>query len=239
MKKQSVEFKSGKNILRGDIFIPSGEGQFPAVISFHGNGGKGEKYYEWAKKFAKNGILAFAFNFSGCGKSDGNYLVQKYEDALIDAKGAFNFLLKQKKVDVSRVGVIGGSFGGFLASMILPDINIKSLILVSPSAHAENLKSKIDMGGLKEEVEYFKDRNNWITSKSYKNISKFTKPLLILKSEYDDNVPEVVVNEYFDQAFNSEERHIKLIKGADHRLSEQWMKDDAFEQMLNWFLKTL
>lgn len=239
MKKQTVEFKVGRDTLRGTLFIPKGKGPFPSIISFHGSGGKGEKYFEWGEKFAKQGYLAFTFNFKGCGRSDGDYFAQKYEDALLDAKIAFEFLLKQEKVDIKRIGLIGGSFGGFLASMLCLEFNIKSLVLVSPSAHSDKMSSKIDMGGLEKEVEYFQNRDNWFNSKSYDNISKFKNSLLIVKSEFDDNVPMEVVDRYFEQGFNAEEKKIKAIKGADHRLSEQWMRDEVFEIMNDWFLETL
>ncbi len=239
MKKQQVEFKVGKSTLRGTVFIPNGKGPFPSIINFHGNGSKGKKYFEWGEKFAIQGYLAFAFNFRGCGNSDGDYLIQTHKDALKDGETAFKFLLEQKQVDAGRIGLIGGSFGGFIASMLLPEIKIESLILLAPSACTHKSSARLDEGGLKEEVKYFKNKDNWFNSKSYENISKFTKPLLIIKSEYDDNVPSDVVDRYFEQGFNSKERKIKIINGADHRLSETWMKDEAFEDMNKWFLDTL
>jgi len=238
MKKQDVEFKVGSEVLRGTLFIPSGKGSFPGVISFHGNGGRGEKYYEWGEKFAKNGMLAFAFNFRGCGKSDGNYLTQTHKDAYIDALNAFNFFLEQN-IDRNRMGLIGGSFGGFLASEILPEIKLQSLILLSPSACEHGDRDQLDMGSLEDEVKYFENKKNWENSRSYANISNFSKPLLIIKSENDENVPAEVVDRYYEKAVNASKKEIITIKGADHRLSTQTMKDSAFKLMLNWFKHTL
>jgi len=49
MKKQAVEFKVGKDTLRGSLFIPDGKGPFPGVIFFHGSGSTGDTYFEAQK----------------------------------------------------------------------------------------------------------------------------------------------------------------------------------------------
>ena len=237
--EKKVEFKSGKNILRGKLFVPKGKGPFPAIIFFHGNGGRGEKYFEFSSKLVKKGIISFAFNFAGCGISDGKYSLQTQKNALGDGINAFNFLFNQKGVDKQRISVLGGSFGGFIAASILPKINLKTLILLSPSAHNDLLTTKLDIGPLKEEIKYFKNKKNWFGSKAYQNISKFKNPLLIIKSENDENVPEIVVDRYFSTAKNTSSKKMETLKGADHRLSTTRMKNDAYAIISAWLKKTL
>jgi len=237
--EKKVEFKSRENILRGELFIPKGKGPFPAVLFFHGNGGKGEKYYEAGKKFAEKEIVALAFNFSGCGESSGSYTEQTHDDAFRDGFSAYEFLLNQHEVDRKRIGLVGGSFGGFIAASILPQLDIKSLVLLSPSAHDDPITAKLDMGTLEEEVNYFKNEYNWINSKSYENISDFNESLLIVKAENDDNVPSNVVDRYFEKAIRVYKKEIITIKGADHRLSAPEMKNETFGKIIDWFLKTL
>ena len=236
--EKKIEFKSGKNTLRGSLFIPSGKGPFPGVIFFHGNGGRGEKYFEAGKKFSENGILAFAFNFTGCGESSGNYLTQTHKDAYRDAKIAFNKLLDQKNIDKNRIGILGGSFGGFVASMIISEIKIKSLVLLSPSAHDDPDSEKLNIGPIEKEVKYFANKKNWINSKSYKNISEFKGSLLVVKSEKDENVPSTVVDKYYQVSKSKNKKQI-ILKGADHRLSTAKMRKECFSQIIDWFLKTL
>lgn len=237
--EKKVEFKSGEETLRGSLFVPKGKSPFPGVVFFHGNGGKGEKYYEAGKRFAENGILALAFNFTGCWESSGNYLDQTHEDAFRDAIKAYNFLLEHNKTDKNRIGVVGGSFGGFIAGSILPEIKIKSLVLLSPSAHDDPLTAKLDMGPLENEVKYFKHEDNWVNSKSYENIENYSGQLLIIKSENDENVPAAVVDRYFEKAIKASKKEIKTIKGADHRLSTLEMRNEAFGIIIDWFRNTL
>lgn len=236
--EKKVEFKVGETTLRGSVFVPDGTGPFPAVIFFHGNGGKGEKYFEAASKFPQKGIMAFAFNFRGCGISDGNYLTQTHQDSFIDAQKAFEFLLSQN-VDPERIGVIGGSFGGYIAAMLLPKLTIKSLVLLGPSACVHPPPSKLDMGGLRKEIEYFADKLNWESAQSYINIANFKGPLLVIRAGNDENVPKTVVERYFNKAFASQNRQIKTIIGADHRLSIGPWKEEFYNLILDWFSNTL
>ena len=109
--EKKIGFKVGNTTLRGSLFIPKGKGPFPAVILFHGNGGKGASTFEAASKLPKKGIMSFVFNFRGCGISDGDYSIQTHADALLDAEAAFDFLLSQN-VDKNRIGVVGGKILG-------------------------------------------------------------------------------------------------------------------------------
>ena len=236
---RQVEFKSGKNTLRGSLFVPRVKGPFPAVIFFHGSGSRGQKYFDAGNFLSKKGFLCLAFNFSGCGVSDGVYKKQTHEDAFKDGKSAFNFLLTQENIDKNRIGLVGGSFGGFVVSMILPEVEVKSLVLLSASAHDDSYNTKIDMGSLENEVKYFKNEFNWINSEAYKNISDYRKSLLVIKSENDENVPENVVDRYFDVAKKASRKELKVIKGADHRLSTEKMRNEFYKIISDWFLKTL
>jgi len=235
---KQVEFKSGENLLRGSFFVPKGIGPFPGVLFFHGSGGRGEKYFEAGKKFMENGILAFVFNFTGCGESSGNYLTQTHKDAFRDAKIAFNKLLDQKNIDKNRIGIVGGSFGGYVASMTLPELDVSSLVLLSPSAHDDSYDTKIDMGSIQKEVEYFNNEYNWINSEAYKNISEFKGSLLVVKSENDENVPSTVVDKYYQKSKSKIKKQI-ILKGADHRLSTYEMREEFYKIVTDWFLKIL
>ena len=237
--EKKIKFKSGKNMLRGSMFVPSGRGPFPAVIFFHGNGSEGEKYFEAGKYLSEKGILCLAFNFTGCGVSEGEYLVQTHQDAFRDAKNAYDFFLKQKQIDRQRVGIVGGSFGGYVASMILPELDVVSLVLLFPSAHDDSYNTKIEMGSIEKEVEYFENEYNWINSEAYKNISDFRRSLLIIESEKDKNVPANVVNNYYEVAKKVLIKELRVIKDADHRLSTGKMRKEFYELISDWFLKTL
>lgn len=235
MTAKSIEFKVDNETLRGTIFVPRGKGLFPGVIFFHGSGSKRERYLPIAKELAENGILTLAFDFRGCGESDGKFEDQTHRNAVEDAEAGLDFLLHQN-VDRKRIGVCGASFGGYLAAFILPNYFIKSLILRTPAAFLDSfLKSKIKRNN---EFDFFKNRKNWESSSVYKNISNFKEPILIIKAGNDQNVPPEVVDEYYNKAISSDKIKMEIIKNADHRLSGHWI-NQFYDMTKSWFLKTL
>ena len=234
-----IEFTVENFSLRGNFYIPDGEKNPPGVILFHGSGSKGLSLAVLAEKLMNNGIFAFFFNFRGCGESDGNYYEQTIADGLKDARTAFDFFLGQD-VNHDRIGVVGSSFGGEIASLIFKEYPIKSMIFRSPSASDRPTSSTIDQGSEEDEHNYyFVHSEKWESSQSLENIAEFEGSLLLIESSNDNNVPENLVQKYFDSATSSKNKKIEVIKGADHRLSKQEWIDEFVDISLDWFLETL
>ena len=181
MKKQDIEFKIGNETLRGTLFVPEGRGPFPGVVFYHGWGSNKKNYLPMAEKLAKNGVLALAFDFRGCGESDGEFKNQTNRMGIEDGKAALEFLIKQN-IDKERVGIQGTSFGGYVTGMLLNEYDfIKSIVLRAPSAHSDiNFGVKVD-----DEGEYFAKRENWVNSNSYSGLAEFKGSLLVIRSEND------------------------------------------------------
>ena len=72
IEKREVDIKSGEITLKGTLYIPKGEGPFPAVVFVHGSGpetGSNSSYS--AKWLASIGYVAVAYEKRGSGESDG------------------------------------------------------------------------------------------------------------------------------------------------------------------------
>jgi len=238
MKKQKVEFKVKGETLRGDFYIPDIKLP-PAVIIFHGSGSTGDSLIFLADKLAQNGIFAFHFNFRGCGKSDGNFLDQTINDALLDARTAVKLLLEQE-IDKDRIGICGSSFGGDIATLLLPEFTIKSLVLKAPAALNFPLdKNILIKGGIEKEWEYLSNIRNWENAVNFKNLAEFKGNLLIIKAGKDDNVPSNMVDKFYSSAVKAEDKKMEVVDGADHRLSNpKWVREFT-DLALAWFMNKL
>jgi len=233
MKKREVEFKVGNDTLRGTLFIPSGKGPFPAVIFFHGSESTGETYFELGEKLSQNGILGFAFNYRGCGVSDGNIKEQTLGMGLEDAKAAMELFFPQKEVDRERVGISGSSYGAFLASMISPKYNFKSMILIVPASYARSSMNVIH-------GTHIRTLDDFNKSDSYQEIEKFKGSLLVIRSEFEDVLPMGMAEKYFEVAKDAKRKENYLLKGAKHRIKlNPKAKEVMVEKVINWFLETL
>jgi len=236
MKKQNVEFKVGGETLRGTLFIPDRAGPFPSIVSYHGRGSSKKNYLPMASRLAENGILALAFDFRGCGESDGKFKDQTHGMGIDDGKAALEFLLMQN-VDKTRIGIQGTSFGGYITGMVLNDYDfIKSVVLRAPSAHSDKT---LDYKGEVEDG-YFAIRENWINSSSYRGLEKFKGNLLVIESEKDELLLSEEVRKYYNVAINAAKRKLYIQKNANHSLSDNPEGRREFNELtVDWFLETL
>lgn len=120
MKKIEVEFPSANpnEMIRGDLFLPEGQGPWPVVVM-----GGGWCYVkelimpEYAEFFVRQGMAALTFDYRCLGLSDGQprqhldpwMQIDDYR-SVIDAVSYLDFF--KEYVDPSRIGIWGISYGG-------------------------------------------------------------------------------------------------------------------------------
>lgn len=233
---RDVKFKVGKETLRGSLFVPEGNGPFPGVVFYHGRGSSRKRYIEISKRLEASGIMALAFDFRGCGESDGVFKNQTQRMGIDDARAGLEFLLDQN-VDKNRIGVMGTSFGGYVASILMGEFYVKSLILRAPADYPDetletHVKSIKDLENI--------DREKWLKSISYRGIAHFKGNLLVIQSEKDDVVKDWIVKNYYDRAENAVKRELFVQKGAGHSLhATPDLLKEFYKLTFDWFLETL
>jgi uncharacterized protein len=136
MTQLYVKLPSGKLTLEGAWHYPEGAGPFPVVVVCHPHpqyGGEMSNNVVMAicQGLCQQGIAAFRFNFRGAGGSQGNFADGVGEQE--DAKAALSFVAKDNKIDNSRIGLAGYSFGAGVALSAAPtDEQVKAIALISP-----------------------------------------------------------------------------------------------------------
>lgn len=83
----------------------------PGVMLIHGGGGDKQSFLATCKALAKRGLVAVTINFR-------EEPPPSYENILADTNSAYGWLLNQEEVDSNKMGVMGGSLGGYIASML-------------------------------------------------------------------------------------------------------------------------
>ncbi len=146
MKGKHLTFPCGHLTLEGVCHRPQGSGPFPAVVLCHPHplfgGSMGNNVVlSVCEALAREGILAFRFNFRGVEESDGAFAEGIGEQE--DVKAALAFVTFLEEVDRTRVGLVGYSFGALVALPVaLEDEQVRALALISlllPSADSERL----------------------------------------------------------------------------------------------------
>ena len=178
-----------------------------------------------------------AFDFRGCGESEGVFEDSTVHNNITDAQAALDFLLKQKGIKKMSIGLVGVSRGGHVAVVIAgKNPNIISLILRAPVAYPTDL---VDLPkGQRQGDNWLKDKSRWIDSPAFEAVANFKNFLLILESEKDEIIPLEMLEEYKKRsgAMFSE---IQTIKGAGHNLGEPESpyREEFKKMVVAWFIR--
>jgi dienelactone hydrolase len=184
------------------LIKPDGEGPFPAVVIAHDCSGLGPRSsgapLRWANELLQQGyVVMIPDSFSPRGFADGVCFIPGNQTASVygnvraaDAYGALAALRTLPYVDGKRVGIMGGSHGGWttLAAMFVP-------------LDADNPLAEAKRDGFAAAIALYPScaprYGAWSTSKSgnfgpitgYSGVYQPIAPLLILSGEKDDWTP--------------------------------------------------
>jgi fermentation-respiration switch protein FrsA (DUF1100 family) len=135
MRRIDIEFASEGTTCRGWLFVPDGEGPFPAVALAGGWCYVRElvmPYY--ARAFAEAGLAALVFDYRNLGVSDGE--PRQHLDPrgqIRDYRNALSFLERRADIDADRLAVWGISYSGGHALILgATDPRVKCLVSQIP-----------------------------------------------------------------------------------------------------------
>jgi pimeloyl-ACP methyl ester carboxylesterase len=114
-----VSFSNGGVQLSGTLCLPVTPGRHPAAILVQGSGPEirwGTNRY-LADRLARAGIAALIYDKRGSGDSGGDWKTASFEDLADDALAGVASLTARPEIDPRRIGIIGHSQGGIIASL--------------------------------------------------------------------------------------------------------------------------
>lgn len=234
----------------------------PVVLLLHGFGSSkdevGGMYARLADQLAAQGVGSLRIDFEGFGKSDGDTGSTTVAGQIGDAETAYNYLKGVEWVDPARMGVLGFSLGGGIASMTAaahPEW-FKSLATWSsvgnfdkdfsgpPYDDARKLAAEkgvvgIDLGFrtmvLKDA--FFSTMKDFDIADA---VTKFPGAYLAVAGDQDFSVQ--YAQKFVDSASGSP-KEAYIVKGGDHIYGvlgeDQTMANDVIDHTAEWFAKTL
>lgn len=116
IREDAVRIANGNVTLAGTLVLPDGPGRHPAVVLFHGSGPQ-ERDLFTARWFARQGIVALAYDKRGVGESTGNFRTVPFMDLCGDGIAALEYLKSRRDIDSKHIGVWGLSQGGWLGPL--------------------------------------------------------------------------------------------------------------------------
>jgi hypothetical protein len=194
------ENKKDKIELAGTLTLPKKNGEFPAVILITGSGPQnrdeelfGHKPFLVLSDFlTKNGIAVLRFDDRGTAKSTGDFKKATTFDFAKDVEYAIEYLQKRKEINKNKIGLIGHSEGGIIATIIASENkDIDFIVLMASSTLRgdkllllQKYKIETQMGVNKQLV----DNNQQIFAGAYK---------IILNESLEKEVLSDTLSHYF------------------------------------------
>jgi dienelactone hydrolase len=147
---QTVSFPAAGGALNGFLYVPAGQGPFPAILWNHGSERRPGAQQELAEFYNSHGFVFFLPHRRGQGRSPGPYIMdeinsqsgpfaatQAQQEANEDVVAALKWLRAQSQVDPNRIVVSGCSFGGIQTLLTAEKgLGARAFIAFAPAARS-------------------------------------------------------------------------------------------------------
>ena len=238
VKPQQVIFPAADGLsIHGQLFLPAGGGKHPAVVFFHGGsrrqmllGYHSMHYYSNAyamnQYLASRGFIVLSVNYrSGIGYglnfrealNFGNSGGSEFNDVM----GAGQYMAARADVDPQRIGVWGGSYGGYLTALALA--RASSLFAAGVDMHGVtdwSLRSERELNAINVD-ELRQIERTALQSSPLGDVRNWRSPVLLIHGDDDRNV-----------AFNQTVRLVEALRAQGVEFEELIFPGEVHEFLL-------
>src|SRR5262245_43846774 len=138
-RTESVEIPVDEEFIDGTLLTPDPPvSAAPGVLFLHGWGGSQEQYLGRARTVASLGCVCLVVDLRGHVRSEWRREGVSREDNLCDCLAAYDRLIAAPGVDPSAVGVVGSSYGGYLAAILTSLRAMRWLCLRAPALYKDD-----------------------------------------------------------------------------------------------------
>jgi dipeptidyl aminopeptidase/acylaminoacyl peptidase len=236
--------------VHGWVVRPDGDGPHPVVLMIHGGpfAAFGPAFFDEAQVYAEAGYAVVMCNPRGSA-SYGQAHAAAIRGALgdLDAADVLAFLdhalSTVPSLDAGRVGVMGGSYGGFLTAwLIAHESRFAAAIVERGYLDPRSFIGPSDIGW------YFAtgvhgSRENMDAQSPLLLVDRVRTPTLVIHSERDLRCPLATAQRYYTELkLNGVEAELLVFPGEDHELSRSGTPQHRrarFEHILRWWGKHL
>ena len=246
----SVPSADGYDV-HGWVAVPEGEGPHPVLLNIHGGpfAQYGVALFDETQVYVDAGYAVVYCNprgSAGYGREHGLAIKQAMGTLDLDDVLAFldGAVASDARLDGSRVGVLGGSYGGYLTAWtIAHDHRWAGAIVERGFLDPEFFIGTSDIGSFFSAAYTGDDPAHRATQSPQAVVDQVTTPTLVLHAELDFRCPVSQAERYYAALkAGGVETEMVLFPGEDHELSRSGRprhRIERFEVILDWWTRHL
>lgn len=237
--------------VHGWVLTPVGEGPHPVLLNIHGGpyAQYGWGYFDEAQVYVEAGYAVVMCNprgAAGYGQEHGRVIKEAMgtvdmQDVLAFLNGAVQ---KYDELDSERLGVMGGSYGGYLTAwLIANDHRFQGAIVERGFLDPESFIGSSDIGWFFSEAYTGSDPEKVRAQSPYAHVGEVRTPTFVIHSEEDLRCPLEQAQRYYTALKrHGVETEMLIFPGETHELSRAgtpWHRRQRFEHILRWWADKL
>ncbi len=237
--------------VHGWVVLPEGEGPHPVLLVIHGGpfAQYGWGYFDEAQVYAAAGYAVLLCNprgAAGYGQAHGRVIKEAMGTVDLDDVLAFldGALAEHHAMDGERLGVMGGSYGGYLTAWtIAHDHRFEAAIVERGYLDPPSFVGSSDIGWFFSEEYTGTDPARVAEQNPFAKIGQVRTPAFVIHSEEDLRCPIEQAQRYYTALKKQGvETELLVFPGETHELSRSgspWHRRQRFEHILRWWARYL
>ncbi len=229
--------------------------QYPLILDIHGGprGQYGSSFMHSFHRYAAEGYVVTYFNprgSTGYGQAFTSALTGNWGDVDVhDIMAGLEYVLQRPYLSAERVGITGGSYGGYLMNFLIgayPDrwkagvTERSTLSRISSYGTSDMIWRSLDW---EFKGPYWENRDDYWNRSPIAHVEKITTPLLIIHSENDHRCTISEAEQLFT-ALRQLRREVVFVRfpNESHGLSRSGKpthRRERLERIVGWFQKYL
>jgi len=240
IRDEKLTFVVDGQELAGTFIAPQAK-KGPGILFVHGWGASQHECLEPARAAAELGCLCLIFDLRGHGLTKDQRVTVSREDNLRDVIAAYDLLARRSGVDASALGIVGTSYGGYLAALVTTLRQPSYLALQAPAIYRDPdwLLPKLKLHEDPELVVYRRRIVSWNDNRALQACAAFRGDVLIIESEQDVVVPHPVAESYALACARARSVTARVIAHADHGLSEKRWRSEYVSFLTGWLAQII
>jgi dipeptidyl aminopeptidase/acylaminoacyl peptidase len=222
----------------------------PAIVMPHGGPGARDSWgFDWLSQFfAQRGYVVLQPNFRGSSGYGEDWFASNgfrdWKTSIGDVCDAGRWLVSQGMADVSKLGIVGWSYGGYAAlqsNVLDPDL-FKAVVAIAPVTDLELLKTQniLESGNAFVVADWVGSGPHVKEGSPAQNVTVFKAPVLMFQGDLDINV-DIAQPRFMDKELRRAGKSSELIvyKGLEHSLRDSNVRSEVLRKSDEFLRKNL